>query len=434
MKRSKSLGFPLWSKLHAPLPRTPRQSQQLLETLTSSFRRELDREHPPNASSPDGSDAADKNLFGGLLSENHPRSSSHAADKHLGMILDHPLFRSKPSRDPDLRDRAVHATAKAKSVKHPMLVFDELMASGSATAAAVSKCIIDQVLLASPHKGDGFVREMRKSGAGSRFMTWWWSSDDRTKISFINGSLTFHKQYCKFMVAVGLQDIVLTWLKTLKTFIDGEYNKGPKYPPTEPFKYLLGSLLQAEIDYGGGMSSAMRHYLDAFNLFRSTGDEDSRVTLLNSLIKPAAYILSTLILRSGRNIEERIPHKLYEDYAAAFLSMIKKKDTHAVPALLALYHPTVPDAKPFVHFVRHLPPSRIESMSWNYRERNLRAGLDALRLLDQVGDKRDSLYVARFLQQILELKPEERDPLWHEHDHVTSEERALIASWDLTPA
>ena len=36
----------LASKIHPQLPLTPRESQQLLNLLTTSFRSHLDREHP----------------------------------------------------------------------------------------------------------------------------------------------------------------------------------------------------------------------------------------------------------------------------------------------------------------------------------------------------------------------------------------------------
>ncbi|KKY26725.1 hypothetical protein UCRPC4_g01416 [Phaeomoniella chlamydospora] len=48
MKATSILGIKSWlSKLHPPLPRTARESQQLLSVLTSSFQKQLDEAHPP---------------------------------------------------------------------------------------------------------------------------------------------------------------------------------------------------------------------------------------------------------------------------------------------------------------------------------------------------------------------------------------------------
>src|SRR5467141_2839805 len=66
MKKTSILNLKSWPKIHPPLPRTPRESQQLLSALTSSFRRQLD------------------------AAGNKPVQST---DRHLKSILDNPLFR-----------------------------------------------------------------------------------------------------------------------------------------------------------------------------------------------------------------------------------------------------------------------------------------------------------------------------------------------------
>ena len=157
MKPSRALSINPWTNLHPPLPRTPRQSQQLLNALTSSFRRELDREHPPVQPASERPSSGKHVLPGNRPTEEHPHSSSHATDKHLRMILDNPLFRLTPSHSArSVSHGQTPNVDKARLQKEPMVVFDELVASGSATVGIVADCLSWQVLLASRHTGSDF--------------------------------------------------------------------------------------------------------------------------------------------------------------------------------------------------------------------------------------------------------------------------------------
>ena len=84
----------LAKKLHPQLPLTPRESQQLLSLLTTSFRTHLDREHPVEAQTPNARKAVSNEDREAL----HTTSSAALASQHIDAVLSNPLFAVKPSR------------------------------------------------------------------------------------------------------------------------------------------------------------------------------------------------------------------------------------------------------------------------------------------------------------------------------------------------
>ncbi|KAL4916299.1 hypothetical protein BDW62DRAFT_107233 [Aspergillus aurantiobrunneus] len=430
MKLSAVANFNPFSKLHPPLPRTPRQSEQLLDALTSSFRRELDREHPPTASSSNQSPRVNNALAGGRPTKDDPYSSSHAADKHFRTILDNPLFRLAPSGH-SVRSEHSPNTKSVRLSKEPMVVFDELVASGSATVGAVADCLRWQVLLASRHTGDRFLKELKDSRAGSRTASWWLTLDSTARISFFRNQKALIPQLCKFMVVEGLHDTVFVWLRALRDCMSDDQMDQRQMTKLEAYtsaKHLVGLFLKAEIDYGGGMGASLRLYLDACRMLMSVSDEESKLLLRRKVIVPSAGYLLSFIMKNGhKNTKDTIPVDVYESYMT-MVSTLAQGTLSAV--VIPIYHPTYPDAKPFAQFVRDTKPTDIASWPETRRDRIIRAGLDSLRILADTGKSKDSLYVARFLQEILgEEREAETTAPWH---YVSSEEKAQITSWDLT--
>ncbi|KAL4969577.1 uncharacterized protein BDV14DRAFT_85205 [Aspergillus stella-maris] len=422
MKRSPTLSLPFWKNLHAPLPRTPRQSQQLLDTLTSSFRRELDREHPPNASSQVSSVGAINAPTDDRSSQENPHSSSYATDKHLSVILEHPLFRLSPNTG------SLGTRAKGGVMEHPMVRFDGLMATGNATVSRVFSCIRTQVLLASYHPNDLFVKELRDSGAGSRLVNWWLSMDWDIKRKFFTQDLSIFGQMTKIMVVDGKQDMVITWLGLLSDpQICREKLGLNAHTMQYAFSRLLGLFLKAESEYGGGMSSALRYYIDAAGMISSFEGESYEMNPRQTLGKPGAWLMGLMMNQSSGKDKFDCPAKLYEDFAAVL--MATSPSANLLKAIMPLYHPTTPNAEPVVRYLRAIQPEFLESAKPIYRERIMRAGLDALRILIDAGDTKNCAFLARFLQEALEGHREDTTP--STGHYISSREINMISSWDL---
>ncbi|KAL2814243.1 hypothetical protein BDW59DRAFT_21910 [Aspergillus cavernicola] len=423
MKASRISQLNPWNKLHPPLPRTPRQSQQLLNALTSSFRRELDRHHPTTPPSSDQSPSANNNnaLNANIQTDELPHSSAHATDNHLRTILENPLFRVVP-----LRTAVSSELDKARWSKEPTVVFDEMVASGSATHSVVKNCLRWQLLLASTQTGEGFVKALRDSRAGSRIVSWWLASDMEVKISFFLDPELL-SPLLKFMVAEGLHDTIFIWLKMFANCDLGSQNgQLPEVRARACFKKILYPFLKAEIDCGGGISSSLRCYLEACRILLSTGDGEPKLQMGNSLLPPGGY-LCHIFTDNARDFTKDIPVDLYEQYTH-LISVLGPRTF--LEASVPLYHPTDPDAKPFVEFVRRLPLAWRESWKESKREQLMRASFDALRILVDAGESRDCVYLARFMQHQLEEK-HEAETANKTGYRVSSEERDLLTSLDL---
>ncbi|KAL4906268.1 hypothetical protein BDW74DRAFT_140326 [Aspergillus multicolor] len=393
MKISNILSSNPLSKIHLPLPRTPRQSQQLLNALTSSFRRELDREHPLTASSSDEATGVNNSSTGNRLNEAHSHSSAHATEQHLRTLLNNPLFRVS-LRGHGIRPEPHLDADGSRRGKEPMAIFDELVAAGSATAASVSDCLNWQLLIASRHSDERFVKTLRDSRAGSRVLSWWYSSDTISKIEFFRDERAV-RSTCKFMAAEGLQSSVLAWLEMLRDCDVGGWNP-TKRAAGKHFKYLLGSFLKAEIECGGGIGSSLRFYLDACRILVPIGGGEPSMSLHIALGAPAAYLIDVIDGSLRQNPELPVPVDLYDEYAQ-MVSTLKLSKLHS--AIIAIYHPARPDAEPFVQFLHDLRPADFELFSQARRTKIVRVAFDALRVLADAGKPKDVTYVAKFLAQ-----------------------------------
>ncbi|KAL3464408.1 hypothetical protein BJX64DRAFT_96312 [Aspergillus heterothallicus] len=406
-----------WSKFHAPLPRTPRQSQQLLNSLTSSFRRELDRQHPTSADSNRQSSA-----------EEHRNSSAHATDKHLRTILENPLFRVAPSK-PVPSSQSFLNIENSRWASEPMVVFDELVASGSATPGAVAHCLSWQMLLARTHKGESFAKALKDSQAGSRVVSWWYASDLVyraelfRKIKPRTGSGQILVDLTKFMVAEGLHDTIFDWLRMLKsrTLAQDKRKLAPTFA-AEAIGNLLVNFLKAEIAYGGGHASALHYYLKASEMIALTNESDSKLDLAPIVRNAGAYICKTILFDSP----EDISLQLYERYMTMILALAPS--TTRLGATVLLCHPSHPDAKPFVQYLRNAHGSK--SPDTESRERYMRTYSRALDVLNEKEHHEDRLFLEGLMHQEMEEIQELKPTTKHRHN-PSSEEKDLLASLDL---
>ena len=137
----------LATKLHPQLPLTPRESQQLLSLLTTSFRLHLDREHPVHTTVVAHSTLpkAARHDPGTTI----PMSSAALASQHLDAVLSNPLFAMKPAR-------RASQYGVSQALKDPTGWFLNEITSGSATLSKLStylNIIFRFDTAAQPHQG-----------------------------------------------------------------------------------------------------------------------------------------------------------------------------------------------------------------------------------------------------------------------------------------
>ncbi|KAL4882917.1 hypothetical protein BJY04DRAFT_36465 [Aspergillus karnatakaensis] len=420
MKPSSLSSFNLFSKINPPLPRTPRESEKLLNAITSSFRRELDREHPPTASPSDQSSAA-SNIDNTIRTHRrNPHSSAQATDAHLSTILNNPLFRVPLDGPDDISGRAQKVVRKW--AKDPMVAFDQHVASGSATVEVAVDCLSRQLVIVSTESGENFRKALRDSKAGSRIVSWWLSLSPRMRVRF----LSHHKGphfFCKFIAAEDSQDVIMGWLELLaETNLDLPELVQP-VQASRYFKNLLVALLEAEFECGGGLESCIRYYMKAYRLLESSADRP--LPLADTFRLPLSIICQLLVL-NARSKAEKVPADLYEEFQTTVPNVTPAR--HAT-ATVSIYHPTHPDAKLFVKFVRNLPPQTIESWHASKRQGLMQVAADAVHLVAEAENWEDCILLARFVQKYVGEKREAIRGPWGRQP--SGEEKDLLTNLDL---
>ncbi|KAJ5167984.1 uncharacterized protein N7482_003578 [Penicillium canariense] len=396
MKGTPIFQFRPWPKIHQPLPRTPRESQQLLNALTSSFRRQLDRAYPapaPSISNPNG----DRQPL-------NTDSSAHATDKHLHRILENPLFRIVPSKaKTPSRDHATPSNSNESqhAIQEPMILFDEAVASGSATAPFITECLKSQLLLARASGENGVREAMKATRAGSKVVNWFWASDGTSRQMLLQtrastGSLT------KFMVAEGLQNTVMGWLRMLGSGDLGGHNgRVTEEKARVSFNQLLQDLLDAEIRYGAGLGSAIKYYLRACHLHFSSVESQGDLKVAKSMLLASGAQLARIVMEQKPSGDQVSVHT-YEEFAETISTLSSSRSL--LFSSVALCHPTHPDPTPFIHFVDSLSPNKFQRWNETRRDAFLKISCDALRTLID----REKIRLATSLgQQIQQLLPEE---------------------------
>lgn len=376
-----------WPRIHHPLPRTPRQSKKLLNALTSSFRRQLDREHPTTPSDRVENDQS---------TIENPNSSAQATDKHLRAILDNPLFRITPSH----HSNGLVQFDPNGPPKDPMAVFDELAAAGSVTPQSIIRCLKSQLALAGKSNPGDLRESMKASRAGSRVTSWWLSTDAEARRNMLL-NYDVISALTKFMVAEGLQGRIMQWLRMLL-----EHDLGsPNGRVSESYvKYVFSRLLYrfliAEKLYGRGLASAMETYNQVCRMCFEIAHRPHSELAPTSLLKSGG-LLFYWVRVNEQNEAKNIPYPIYEEYMAYMSSVFPNK---LITALAPLYHPTEPSPLPLLAFVKRI---QHESRHLTEAKRNLLAkdGPIAIRLLNEQGASAEASRLSSTLQVLLEKEP-----------------------------
>lgn len=379
-----------WSKIHPPLPRTPRESQALLNALTSSFRRQLDQEYPvPEPSSGDRARNQTRNHGEKRREPAKADSAAHMTDEHFMNILDNPLFRVVPSKQQQQAD-----ARRDRVRREPMAVFDELVASGLVSQETIGPCLKSQNALSMAAK-EGRVESMRASRAGSKFLSWWHSIDIEQRARTLLWSKV-NMYVVRFLVAERLQWTVLSWWRmAVRGGQDSLVVQDPGAIGT-----MLGYFLQAETGLGRGLKSALAYHHQACQMVSATSGQP-----LEQVSKPCRHALSRATAMLNRSIIMRgldgtkeVPGQLYDEYMEANSAVLPNTLlAHAMP----VYHPTTPDPWHFHRQLDHEAETARSLIAAKSHHVLTRAIFDTLRVLIDKDEFDDATRLARTIQDWL---------------------------------
>jgi hypothetical protein len=318
----------LVAKLHPPLPKTPRESQQLLSVLNSAFKRQLDEVHPPVNSA--RSQDFERSRTNDTIFAN---PSVNAANDHLLSILHHPLLETKDGE----RTGAASSTARA------VALLDTAIVEGKATLALLERCII-------LYKQDGrhLLSGSGNNQLGYKIVAWFNTIDAITKEAFLTGQLM--NDVVPLMYGEGQEQIVWEWLRRLYEGDFGGRNAKSAYDPNSPSwqekEANLVRLMVREAVRRRNLPRAIQEFAQAWTYMTESGrlphgSQLSHPNLFNSSMSRTSTMIVHMIIHKRH--DHGVPSLLYD--------LITRLDQHWCrpkywqQTFLPIYHPTRPGAE-----------------------------------------------------------------------------------------
>lgn len=367
-------------QIHQPLPLNKRESQQLLNSITSSFRKNLDKEHPWQA--PDSTD------LGARISANHtpqaPRESPakhRPTDRHLGSILSNPLF-----AQPSITDGQ---TPSELQQHHD--VFESAVSKGLMTvrrAAGYLAMVSKQVQLSSLEQPTA----MASSGAGLRVVQWLRASGTENSLEFLSDRYLM-PILVRFMFFEGLEEVAWTWLSRLGAQLHALPKDGQTQQSIACLLHVI-HLAQSNKVHGLGpsLSSLDPSYSAFLRANQTLGTEDAAAT--KSLQRYwSSLSWSSTVLASQHQAPSAPLYEMFTDVGRPW-----KK--HLDIAHLELHHPSSPDhssAVKYLHDARVQDAANTLKRHEKYVERMVSLGTDTVSRLQEVGDQREASWVSEFM-------------------------------------
>ena len=321
--------------VHAPEPLSRQQTQQFLDTLTTSFRRNLDEEHgwptqrtenSPRASIKSRQRNAARHGARTAASEpSIPHSNGRGfrhwppTDHHVSSVLSNPLFRPAPA-----------APTAPGTKRDPMDVFDEAVAKGLMTIPIAAGCLEAKrtMIVDSPWTPDEQASATSDSTSdfhvAHRVLDWLRSSGMDETLTF-STSERFIRALMPFVEAEGHEAVMWDWIVRLMPR-SGIHN-------VHAAKRILTTLVQRKAYGNESLEGAVELVIRVSETYR---DDPRHATLLTPAWRYVAWKLSSPFWRK---------HHLSASVYDAYLGVADYLDPGRVELLVAnlhLHHPVTP--------------------------------------------------------------------------------------------
>lgn len=382
------------SRIHPQLPLSEKESQRLLNALTSSFRQQLDQEHPDPVSrrksidTPRSSPATNNHPTGPVL-----HSSSTSTDLHLASILTNPLF----GRPTSVSDVAV-SQLKTKS-KHPISLFEEYVSKGIATIEVAHLCLNAFRKSLSGVPATDARDQTERIAAGARVLRWLWSSGTVHKQAFTQDP-KFLDTLAYFLIAEGREGALWELMLTPNHASDSSL-------PAKDARKLNGMLLCSIVKtHLSDLRASATAALTAFFQAAETNEKASAVSAFPQIpLFPAGSYLTRALVNAGpeaSSSQSLVP--LYDRFVESCPLWDKATQERALyrVANLKLHHPVSPSARDALYFIRLVkqsPAHPFLSPTTKAQKTDVfNFFFDTVRLLHKQGSQDDAAWVMEFMQ------------------------------------
>lgn len=201
----------LASRINNQAPLGQRESNRLLNALTSSFRKHLDEVHPSRlhedskrSAVKDGSEVTHRHAF---------PSSITLADQHMASVLTNPLLvkAASPQAHPKPELDARTAAAELKDGANPFELLEKYHAKGFATVDVALSCMKAFRRSIKGLTYEDQVGKVQEQEAGKRLLIWLWNSDVLLSQAFAD-SLQIQDGLVWLVMMEGHEDFLWNWL------------------------------------------------------------------------------------------------------------------------------------------------------------------------------------------------------------------------------
>lgn len=342
----------IFHKINHAAPITQQESRRLLQALTASFRKNLDKEHgclsqdtpsPPSLATtrPTGSSSASvlssTSSAAAALSSSRPGDVlDPPADRHVRAILSNPLFSYDPNK----------ATSKPSDHGDAMDIFDQAVSKGLMTPDRAAG-----ILLAHRHSVTRNLCTASLPGAepGLRVVQWLRSSGLERDLSFI----TCHrlvKNLVGYMIQERLEEIVWIWLDK---WMRGE---GPVMPIAARIHHaanLLSAVVLAKTTPCTNLDSGYVSMVRADDMFSHLSEFQQAAIL-------SWRYLSAQSIRGRTRGRPQPSEALFDSFAAVSQHLRPHAALDLHRAHLDLHHPTHPDATLAIDYLKSPQPTHLD--------------------------------------------------------------------------
>lgn len=311
----------IFAGVHHPPPLDQRESLRLLKALTTSFRKNLDREHGYLSQDPwTASSYTPKTSTSAAPHDSHRRPT----DRHVRAILSNPLFSYEPSKT---------VSPSPSTERDPMDVFDQAVAKGLMDPKRATGVLIAKKQAIAQSSSLSVHEAMAASGTAHRVVSWLRSSGLERNLSFVKHEPLLNN-LIPFMVEEGLDDVVWSWLERWMETEGHNWTMASHATRASP---LLTALVRAKISPGSPLDAGYATLIRANDMF-----SDHQAFTYTALIPWRTLSVMSTIFAWQRSPPSEV---LFDSFAAmseslrGLVSSIKIDRAH-----LDLYHPTHPDA------------------------------------------------------------------------------------------
>ena len=311
----------LTNKIHPPLPINPRESQKLLALLNSSFRQQLNKEHPQD-----------------------PAQISSPANTHLRNVLSSPLFGGSPNVEnskPQLKSKPITFVSEIQdSLVAPIEHFQEQVAAGQATIDIATRCLkVQRQNKLRHHDAIPSATSVGETSVAGPILHWLWASGLEESLEFVHHPRLL-RELVPVMVLEHKDRYIWKWLNRMSALL--AESRRSSDPLMTSFDCLLFCFQRKLIRVRGSTRDAVRAVTLAIQNFKCSLSTDREKAFGLSVFDLVEQMLS--------NKAGNIDGALYDEFEHA----LKRADllNPLLGAKLALCHPIKPNPLPALEVIR----------------------------------------------------------------------------------